>query len=80
MRYLTKDYVEGEILETISLMQLNKEIIPTLQTIQIEDLADRFLFSWKEVGDYEADLGRTLLEFLRDEFIYNKINYTFKDE
>lgn len=80
MRYLTKDYVEGEILETISLMQLNKEIIPTLQTIQIEDLADRFIFSWKEVGDYEADLGRTLLEFLRDEFIYNKINYTFKDE
>ena len=77
MRYLTKDYVEGEILETISLMQLNKEIIPTLQTIQIEDLADRFIFSWKEVGDYEADLGRTLLEFLRDEFIYNKINYTF---
>ena len=80
MRYLTKDYVEGEILETISLMQLNKEIIPTLQTIQIEDLAYRFIVSWKEVGDYEADLGRTLLEFLRDEFIYNKINYTFKDE
>ena len=77
MRYLTKDYVTGEILDTISLMQLNKESVPNLQTIQIEDLADRFIFSWKEVGDYEADLGRTLLEFLRDEFIYNKINYTF---
>ena len=80
MRYLTKDYVEGEILETISLMQLNKETVPTLQTIQIEDLAERFLFDWNEVGDYEADLGRTLLEFLREEFIYNRINYTFKDE
>ena len=80
MRYLTKDYVEGEILETISLMQLNKETIPTLQTIQIEDLADRFIFDWNEVGDYEVDFGRTLLEFLREEFIYNRINYTFKDE
>jgi hypothetical protein len=77
MRYLTKDYVTGEILDTISLMQLNKESVPNLQTIQIEDIAERFIFDWKEVGDYEADFGRTLLEFLRNEFIYNKINYTF---
>jgi hypothetical protein len=77
MRYLTKDYVTGEILDTISLMQLNKESVPNLQTIQIEDIAERFIFDWKEVGDYEADFGRTLLEFLRNEFIYNKINYTY---
>jgi len=77
MRYLTKDYVTGEILDTISLMQLNKESVPNLQTIQIEDIAERFIFDWKEIGDYEADFGRTLLEFLRNEFIYNKINYTF---
>lgn len=77
MRYLTKDYVTGEILDTISLMQLNKESVPNLQTIQIEDIAERFIFNWKEIGDYESDFGRTLLEFLRNEFIYNKINYTF---
>ena len=40
MRYLTKDYVTGEILDTISLMQLNKESVPNLQTIQIEDIAE----------------------------------------
>lgn len=77
MRYLTKDYVQSEILNTISLMQLNKESVPNLQTIQIEDIAERFIFDWNEVGDYEADFGRTLLEFLRNEFIYNKINYTY---
>ena len=77
MRYLSKDYVQSEILNTISLMQLNKESVPNLQTIQIEDIAERFIFDWNEVGDYEADFGRTLLEFLRNEFIYNKINYTY---
>lgn len=77
MRYITEDYVIGEMLYTISLMQQNKENIPILERTQIENLAERFVFQWKEVGDYEADFDRTLLEFLRDEFIYNKINYTF---
>ena len=77
MRYITEDYVIGEMLYTISLMQQNKENIPILERTQIENLAERFVFQWKEVGDYEADFERTLLEFLRDEFIYNKINYTF---
>ena len=77
MRYITEDYVVEEIIYTISLMQQNKENVPILERIQIEDLAERFVFQWKEVGDYEADFDRTLLEFLRDEFIYNKINYTF---
>jgi hypothetical protein len=77
MRNLTNDYVEQEIIYTISLMQQNKENVPILENIHIENLAERFVFQWKEVGDYEADFDRTLLEFLRDEFIYNKINYTF---
>jgi len=77
MRYLTNDYVQGEIINTISLMQQNKESVPILENIQIDNIAERFVFQWKEVGDYEADFERTLLEFLRDEFIYNKINYTF---
>lgn len=77
MRYLTNDYVQGEIINTISLMQQNKESVPILENIQIDNIAERFVFQWKEIGDYEADFERTLLEFLRDEFIYNKINYTF---
>lgn len=75
MRNLTKDYVISEILDTVSLMQLNKENLPILENTQIEEIADRFLFNWNEVGDYEADFSRTLLEFLRDEFVINKINY-----
>ena len=75
MRGLSKDYVTQEILDTVSLMQMNKENVPILENTQIEDIADRFLFNWNEVGDYEADFSRTLLEFLRDEFIINKINY-----
>ena len=75
MRNLTTDYVISEILNTISLMQLNKEDIPIMENTQIDEIADRFLFEWNEVGDYEADFSRTLLEYLRDEFVINKINY-----
>ena len=75
MRGLSKDYVTQEILDTVSLMQMNKENVPILENTQIEDIADRFLFNWNEVGDYEADFSRTLLEFMRDEFVINKINY-----
>ena len=74
------EYITQEIIDTIGLMQLNYENVPILDNIQIDDLATRFLFEWNEVGDYEADVSRTLLEFLREEFHYNKINYTFKDE
>lgn len=77
MRYMTVEYVTGEIQDTISLMQLNNENVPILDYLQIDDLATRFLFEWTEVGDYEADLERTILEFLRDEFTTNKINYQF---
>ena len=71
MRYLAKEYVTGEILDTISLMQLNNEKVPILDGTCIEEIADSFIFSWNEVGDYEADFGRTLLEFLREQFKYN---------
>ena len=77
MRYLTVEYVTGEIQDTISLMQLNNENVPILDYLQIDDLATRFLYEWTEVGDYEANLERTILEFLRDEFTTNKINYQF---
>lgn len=74
---LNKDYVVSEILDTVSLMQLNKENVPVLENTQIEDIADRYLFEWNEVGDYEADFSKGLLEFLREEFDLNKINYKF---
>jgi len=74
---MTVEYVTGEIQDTISLMQLNNENVPILDNLQIDDLASRFLYEWTEVGDYEADLERTILEFLRDEFTTNKINYQF---
>lgn len=77
MRYLTTEHITQEILDTISLMQLNNENVPILDNLQIDDLAVRFLYEWKEVGDYEADVDRSLLEYLRDEFEINKINYQF---
>ena len=77
MKYMTVEYVTEEIQDTISLMQLNNENVPILDYLQIDDLATRFLYEWKEVGDYEANLDRTILEFLRDEFTTNKINYQF---
>jgi ABC-type antimicrobial peptide transport system permease subunit len=71
MRNLTKDYVISEILDTISLMQLNKETVPVIDHIIIEQMAEAFIFSWNEVGDYEANFDQCLLEHLRDEFKYN---------
>ena len=74
MRYINKDYVVGEVLNTISLMQLNQENVPELDNDTIEMIADQFLFTWNEVGDYEADFDRTLLEYLREEFQIRKLS------
>lgn len=71
------EYITQEIIDTIGLMQLNKENIPILENTQIEDIADRFLFEWNENGDFEADFSRMLLEFLRQEFKFNYLNYNF---
>ena len=69
MRYLSKDYVIGEIVDTIGLMQLNNEQVPDLDHMSIETLAEDFIFEWKEVGDYEADFARTLRQFLTYQFV-----------
>ena len=74
MRTLKTDYVIQEILDTVSMMQLNNETVPSLDSTVIEELAEAFIFTWTEIGDYEADFSRTLLEFLREEFKYNYTN------
>jgi len=77
MSTLKLDYVVQEVLDTVGLMQLNSENIPELSDTQIELIAEDFIFNWTEVGDYEADFSRTLLEYLRDEFKINKVKYQF---
>lgn len=71
MRNLTVDYVAGEIVDTISLMQLNNETVPVVDSQIILTIAESFIFSWNEVGDYEANFAQCLLEHLREEFKYN---------
>lgn len=68
MNYITKDYVIGEIVDTIGLMQLNNEQVPDLDHMSIETLAEDFIFEWKEVGDYDVDLSQTLRQFLTYQF------------
>lgn len=68
MRYLSKDYVQSEILDTISLMQLNKEYVPILSSTEIEFLSEKFIEIWTEIGDWEANFEQMLVEFLREEF------------
>lgn len=62
------EYITQEILDTIGLMQLNGEHVPILTAVEIDDLATRFLYEWREIGEYEEDVERTLLYFLREEF------------
>lgn len=69
MNYITKDYVIGEIVDTIGLMQLNNEQVPDLDHMSIETLAEDFIFEWKEVGDYDVDLSQTLRQFLTYQFV-----------
>lgn len=71
MRFLTQDYVAGEIVDTIGLMQLNNEFVPELDSQLIEEMADAFLFHWQECCDEESNFEATLLDFLRYEFEYN---------
>ena len=55
MKHLTQDYVISEVLDTISLMQLNNESIPVLDSSEIEQIAGNILFTWNEIGDSGAD-------------------------
>lgn len=68
MKYLSKEYVEQEILDTVALMQLNNENVPELSGDKIQSLAEDFIFEWNEVGDYEANFDQTLRQFLTYEF------------
>lgn len=70
MKYLSQDYVTSEVLDTISLMQLNNEEIPVLDNTEIEQIAGNILFTWGEIGDPEANFA----ELVREE-----INIYIKD-
>ena len=65
---INKDYVIGEILDTIGMMQINNEPIPVISSVTIDSLSEDFLFNWNEIGDPEVNFDRTLLEWLREEF------------
>lgn len=68
--YMNKNYVVSEVLDTISLMQLNKEELPDLSNNEIETITDNILFTWNELGDREANFA----ELVREE-----INIYIKD-
>ena len=68
--YMNKNYVVSEVLDTISLMQLNKEELPELSNNEIETISDNILFTWNELGDREANFA----ELVREE-----INIYIKD-
>ena len=68
--YMNKSYVVSEVLDTISLMQLNKEELPELSNNEIETISDNILFTWNELGDREANFA----ELVREE-----INIYIKD-
>jgi hypothetical protein len=65
---INKDYVIGEILDTIGMMQINNEPIPVISSVTIDSLSEDFLFNWNELGDPEVNFDLTLLEWLREEF------------
>jgi phage terminase Nu1 subunit (DNA packaging protein) len=67
---MNKNYVVSEVLDTISLMQLNKEELPELSNYEIETIAENILFTWNELGDREANFA----ELVREE-----INIYIKD-
>tara|TARA_R110000765_G_scaffold415398_1_gene516511 strand:+ start:1152 stop:1385 length:234 start_codon:yes stop_codon:yes gene_type:complete len=51
----SKDDVVQEILDCISLKQLNGEIIPSLSNDRIDSIADSIIFEWQELGDPEIE-------------------------
>ena len=55
-----KDDVVQEILDCISLKQLNGEIIPSLSNDRIDSIADSIIFEWQELGDPEADFSEAV--------------------
>jgi len=55
MQHLSKDYVIQEILDIISMKQLNNEVIPDMSHNRIEDIAESILFDWNEIGDPDTN-------------------------
>ena len=51
MRYLNKDYVMQEIIDTTHMMQLNNEVTLELEPTYVDMLIEWFLRDWKELGD-----------------------------
>lgn len=68
--YMNKNYVVSEVLDTISLMQLNKEELPELSNNEIETIAENILFTWNELDDREANF---------EELVREEINIYIKD-
>lgn len=71
MRYLSTEYVTGEIIDTVALMQLNGETVPVIDSQNILEIAEAFIFEWNEIGDPEMNFEEMLLQHLRTEFKYN---------
>lgn len=68
MNILPKSYIIDEIQDTMCMMKLNNEEVPELTKSEIDRLADDFIFEWNEVGDFDADIERTLRQFLTYHF------------
>jgi len=73
MKYISKDYVMQEIIDTAYLMQLNNEPVPEIDPTYMDLLIEEFLFDWNEIGDPYGDWEGTLRSFLREEFKNNTI-------
>jgi len=57
---ITKGYIVQEILDLISLKQLNNEKLPELSGDRIEAIAESIIFDWNELGDREANLDECI--------------------
>ena len=68
MKYLSKDYVMQEIIDTVHMMQLNNEKTPDLEPTYMDALIEWFFIDWNEIADRDTDFQGCLLEFLRTEF------------
>lgn len=68
MKYLSKDYVMQEIIDTVHMMQLNNEKTPDIEPTYMDALIEWFFIDWNEIADQDTDFQGCLLEFLRTEF------------
>lgn len=57
---LSKGEVTQEILDCISLKQMNGELIPILNNDRIDSIADLIILGWQELGDPEANFSEVV--------------------